>query len=64
MLDTGHAYGNINNTVEVLKQAKKWSLLSNLENYCIFWISKDKIHFNNFNVDHNNLVSKIIDRFF
>jgi hypothetical protein len=54
ILDTGHIYGRIDDTLTILRKAKKGKYLKSLEKYHIFLASKQDLHMNEFGIDHNN----------
>jgi hypothetical protein len=56
ILDSGHAYGNIEKTLTILRKAKTGKFLNSLEKYHIFLASKQNIHMNEFGIEQNNLI--------
>jgi hypothetical protein len=46
MLNTEHAYGNITDTLNVIKQRRKIKHLNTLEKYHIYKFSKNRLHIN------------------
>jgi hypothetical protein len=56
ILGTGHTYGNIENTMTIIRNARKGKFLNSFEKYYIFRARKQEIHTNEFNVDHNKTI--------
>jgi hypothetical protein len=54
ILNTGHAYGTITDTMEIMKTERKGRHLNTLERYYIYKASKDKIQMNDTNIDIYN----------
>jgi predicted transcriptional regulator len=54
LLNTGHTYGNIDNTMTIIRKARKEKFLNSLEKYYVFLASKQEIYMNEFDVDHND----------
>jgi hypothetical protein len=46
VLNMGHAYGNITDSIETIKIEKQGKHLNTLEKYHIYKISKNKLHIN------------------
>jgi hypothetical protein len=44
MLNTGHTYGTTDKTLDVLHTEKKEKLLDTLERYCIYNLSRQRLH--------------------
>jgi hypothetical protein len=55
-----HKFGNVENTMEIIRKAKKGKFLNSLEKYCIFLISREQIQMNKYNVAYNNTVFETI----
>jgi hypothetical protein len=60
ILYTGHSYGTITDTMEVMKTEWKGRYLKTLERYYIYEISKDNLHMNDTNVATHNLIFKAL----
>jgi hypothetical protein len=48
ILDTGHTYGSIENTMTIIRKAKEGKFLNSIKKYYIFLASKQEIHKNKF----------------
>jgi hypothetical protein len=60
MLNTGHTYGNIADTMKVLKTEKKGKHLNTLEKYHIYKTSKEGLQMNDTYIDTHNTIFKVI----
>jgi hypothetical protein len=60
ILNTGHSYGNITNTMQITKIERKGKHLNTLEKYHIYKISKEKIHMNDTYDDTYNPIFEVI----
>jgi hypothetical protein len=58
ILNTGHAYRTITNTMDIVKTAKKGKHLNALEKYYIYKLSKNKLHMND---THNDIHNPIFE---
>jgi hypothetical protein len=54
ILNTGHRYATITDTMEVITTGRKGKYLSALEKYHIYKISKKNIHMNDTNINAHN----------
>jgi hypothetical protein len=54
ILNTGHTYGTITDTMEIVKTGKKGRHLNTLEKYHIYRISEDNLHMNDTYIDIHN----------
>jgi phage anti-repressor protein len=54
ILKNTHTYGQIENTMHIIREAKKGKLLNALKRYYIFINSKKHVHLNKFNIKHDN----------
>jgi hypothetical protein len=54
MLNMGHTYGTITDTMDIRKTGKKGKHLNTLEKYRIYKISKDNLHMNDTYIDTYN----------
>ncbi|PNF21350.1 hypothetical protein B7P43_G18081 [Cryptotermes secundus] len=54
ILNTGHAYGTIENTMDIIATGRKGQYLNTLENYHIYRTTKKNTHMNNINKEINN----------
>jgi hypothetical protein len=54
ILNTGHTYGTIYDTMDVIAMGRKGKHLNTLERYHIYKISKDNIHMNDTYIDTHN----------
>jgi hypothetical protein len=55
---TGHTYGTITNTMEIITTGKKGKHLNTLEKYHIYKVSKNNLHMNDINIDTYNPIFK------
>jgi hypothetical protein len=60
ILNTGHTYGCITNTMKVLKTERKGKHLNTLERYYMYKMSRDRLQMNDAYVDTHNPIFKII----
>jgi hypothetical protein len=58
ILNTRHSYGNIIDTMEIIKTERKGKHVNTLERYHIYKISKEGIHMNNM---HDETYNPIFD---
>jgi hypothetical protein len=64
ILHTGHAYGTITDTMDIITTGRKGKYLNTLERYHIYEISKENLHMNDTHIDtHKILYSKHCTRF-
>jgi hypothetical protein len=56
ILNTGHTYGTITDTVDIIKTENKGKHLNTLEKYQIYKISKNKLHMNVTHIDTYNQI--------
>jgi hypothetical protein len=63
ILNTGHTYGTITDTMETMKTERKGRYL-NTERYYIYEISKDNLHMNNTNINIHNPIFKALHRIY
>jgi hypothetical protein len=54
ILNTGHRYGTISNTMKIIKAGKKGKHLNTLEKYYIHRASRNNLQLNDTNIDLNN----------
>jgi hypothetical protein len=54
ILNTGHTYGTITDTMDIIKTEKKGKYLNTLEKYHTYKISKNKLHMNDTYIDMCN----------
>jgi hypothetical protein len=52
ILNTGHTYGTITDTINVIRTGRKGRHLSTLEKYHIYKISRDNLHMNDIYIRH------------
>jgi hypothetical protein len=64
ILNTGHTYRTITDTMEIMKTERKGRYLNTLERYYIYEISKDNLHMNHTNIDINNPIFKALYRIY
>jgi hypothetical protein len=60
ILNTGHAYGTINDTMNIIKTAKKGRHLNTLERYHIYKLSREELHMNDTYIDTYNPIFEIL----
>jgi hypothetical protein len=60
MQTTGHTYGTITDTMEIIKTERKGRYLNTLERYYIYEIGKDNLHMNDTNIDIHNPIFKAL----
>jgi hypothetical protein len=63
-LNTGHTYGTITDTMEIMKTERKGRYLNTLERYYIYEIGKDNLHMNDTNIDIHNPIFKALHRIY
>jgi hypothetical protein len=54
ILNTGHTYGTIADTMDILRMGRKGRHLNTLEKYCIYKISRKNLHMNDTHIDTYN----------
>jgi hypothetical protein len=64
ILNTGHTYGIITHTMEIIKTEKKRRYLNTLERYHIYKIGKDNLHMNDTNIDIHNPIFKALHKIY
>jgi hypothetical protein len=64
ILNIGHTYGTITDTMEIMKTERKGRYLNTLERYYIYEISKDNLHMNDRNIDIHNPIFKALHRIY
>jgi hypothetical protein len=62
MLNTGHAYGTITDTMDIIKTGRKGKHLNTLEKYHICRISKDNLHMNDTYIDTYETLHELYTR--
>jgi hypothetical protein len=63
ILNTGHTYGTLTDTMDVIRNGRKGRHLNTLEKYHIYRISKTNVHSNDtYNEMHNPIFQEIYDR--
>jgi hypothetical protein len=60
ILNTGHAYGNITDTMDIIKTEKKEKHMTTLERYNIYKISKNKLHMKNTYISTHNPIFEVL----
>jgi hypothetical protein len=60
ILNTGHTYGTITDTMDVIKTVRKARHLNILEKYHICKISRSNLHMNDTHIDTHNPIFQII----
>jgi hypothetical protein len=53
-LDTGHTYGTIADTMEIITTGRKGKYFNTLEKYRIYEISRGNLHMNDIHIDTHN----------
>jgi hypothetical protein len=64
ILNMGHAYGRITDTMDVKRTARKGRHLNTLEKYHIYKISRNNLHMNNTYIDTHNPTFQIINELY
>jgi hypothetical protein len=59
-LNTGHIYGAVTDTMDIIRTHKKGRKLNILEKYHIYKISKNRLHVNDTNIDTHNPIFRIL----
>jgi hypothetical protein len=59
ILNTGHSYGNITDTMKIIKVERKGKQVNTLERY-VYKISKEGIHMNDMHNETYNPISEVI----
>jgi hypothetical protein len=54
ILNTGHTYGTITDTMEIITTGRKGKYLNTLERYHIYEISRDNLHMNDTHIVTHN----------
>jgi hypothetical protein len=54
ILNTGHTYGTITDTMDVIRTGRKGKHLNTLEKYYIYKISKNNVHMNDTHIKAYN----------
>jgi hypothetical protein len=62
ILNTGHTYGTITDTMEIIKAGRKGRYLNTLEKYHIYEIGKDNLQMNDTNIHIHNPIFKTLHR--
>jgi hypothetical protein len=52
VLNTGHAYGTMEENMDVVRIGRKGQYLNTLEKYYIYKISREKLHMNDTNIEN------------
>jgi hypothetical protein len=60
ILNMGHKYDTIADTMDIIKTHRKRKHLNTLEKYCIYKISRDNLQMNDTNTDTNNPIFKAL----
>jgi hypothetical protein len=58
ILNMGHTYGTMKNTMDIIEINKKGQCLNTLENYHIYTATRNNTHMNNINEDTHNPIFK------
>jgi hypothetical protein len=64
MLNTGHKYGTITDTMEIIKAGRKGKHLNTLERYHIQKISKNNLQLNDANIDLSNPIFEALNKIY
>jgi hypothetical protein len=64
MLNTGHTYDTITDTMDIIKTGRKDKHLNSLEKYHIYIISKDNIHMNDTYIDTFNPIFEALHKLY
>jgi hypothetical protein len=56
ILNTGHAYGTITVTMEIITTGRQGKYLNTLESYHIYEISRENLHMNDTHIDTHNSI--------
>jgi hypothetical protein len=62
ILNIGHSYGSITDTMEIIKIERNGKHLNRLEKYHIYKISKEEIHMNDMHDKTYNPIFEVINR--
>jgi hypothetical protein len=60
ILNTGHTYGTITDTMDIIRKGKKGRHLNTLEKYHIYKVSKTNIHLNDTHNEAHNLIFQVM----
>jgi hypothetical protein len=60
ILDTGHAYGTIEETMDIIQTTKKGHILNTLEQFYIYKLSEKKLQMNDTYTDTHNPIFDLI----
>jgi hypothetical protein len=64
ILNTGHIYGKITDTMEIINTERKGRYINTLEIYFIYEISKDNLRLNDTNIDIHNPIFKELHKIY
>jgi hypothetical protein len=64
ILNTGHTYGTITDTMEIIKTERKGRYLITLEIYNMYEIGKDNLHVNDTHIDIHNPIFKALHKIY
>jgi hypothetical protein len=64
ILNTGHTYGTITDTTEIIKTERKGRYFNTFEIYYFYKIGKDNLHMNDTNTDIHNPIFKALHRIY
>jgi hypothetical protein len=64
VLNTGHTYGTITDTMEIIKTGRKRRYLNTIEKYHIYEICKNNLHMNDTGIDIHNPIFKTLHRIY
>jgi hypothetical protein len=60
ILNTGHTYGTITDTMDVIRTGRKSRDLNTLERYHIYKISRNNLHMNDTHIEAHNLIFQTV----
>jgi hypothetical protein len=64
ILNTGHTYGTIEDTMEIIKVGRKEQYLNTLEKYHIYNVSRKNLHMNDTSIDAYNPIFEELHRIY
>jgi hypothetical protein len=62
--NTGHTYGTIADTMEIITIGRKGKYLNTLQKYHIYKISRDNLHINDTHIDTHNPILEVLHKIY
>jgi hypothetical protein len=64
ILNTGHTYGTITGTMDIIRTGRKSRHLNTLERYHIYKISRNKLYMNDIYIEEHNLIFQTVHKLY